>query len=180
MNAIFILSIISSLIVLTFFGADKVVAAMQSSATDALKLSGTLLCIYAVWLGVFEIADRIGITKKLSKLLKKPLSLLFGDMKDAEEATCVCITANLLGLSGVATPLAIKATTLFDRAKNEYAKTMLFVLSATSLQLLPISVIALRASHSSAAPSSIVLPTLISTFVSTAIGVILVKIFVKK
>ncbi len=180
MNAIFIFSFCISALILTIKDADKLVLAMQNGATSAVELSISLLALYAVWLGIFEIMEKSGITQKLSKFLKRPLRALFGDMKNAESATCVSVTANFLGLSGVATPLAINACTEFDRDNNEYAKSMLFVLSATSIQLLPTSVIALRASHGSAFPSSIILPSLISTLFSTVLGIILVKIFIKK
>jgi spore maturation protein A len=57
---------------------------------------------------------------------------------------------------------------------------MFFVINATSIQLIPSSVLALRSSLNSCSPSDIILPTILATLLSSVIGVLLVKIFVKK
>ena len=57
---------------------------------------------------------------------------------------------------------------------------MFFVINATSVQLIPSSVLALRASLNSVSPSDIILPTILATLVSTIVGILLVKIFVKR
>ena len=102
------------------------------------------------------------------------------DDKDALFAATSNLTANLLGLPGAPTPLGIRATQKFCEAKNDYAADMLFVLNATSLQLLPVTVIALRSSLGSAAPHDIILPTLIATLLSTLLGALLVRLTAHK
>ena len=64
--------------------------------------------------------------------------------------------------------------------KTEYAITMFFVINATSIQLLPTSVMSLRTSLNSLSPSDIILPTILTTLLSSIIGIILVKTFCKK
>ena len=180
MNAIFIISLALSALIFMFCGADKLALVMQDGALDALKLCLTLATVYSVWMGIFEILERSGLSQKLSRLVKRPVRFLFGETEDAEDVICLNVTASILGLSGVATPLGISACEMLDKKGNTYAQTMLFVLSATSLQILPISVIALRGAFGSANPSCILFPSILSTAVSTLVGIILVKIFVKK
>ena len=68
-----------------------------------------------------------------------------------------------------------------EKHKNtEYAITMFFVVNATSVQIIPSSVLALRTSLGASSPSDIILPTILSTLVSTIIGILLVKIFVRR
>ena len=91
------------------------------------------------------------------------------------------ISANLLGMSGATTPMGIKSIHELEKHPNtNYAITMFFVINATSIQIIPSSVLALRTSMGSSSPADIIVPTILATLVSTVIGVLLVKIFVKK
>jgi spore maturation protein A len=91
------------------------------------------------------------------------------------------ISANILGMSGATTPMGIKSIQELEKHKNtEYAIAMFFVINATSVQLIPSSVMALRTSLGSATPSDIILPTVLATLLSSIIGILLVRIFIKK
>ena len=83
------------------------------------------------------------------------------------------LSCNLLGLGGAATPYAVKAIGELEKEKNYFAQKLLFVINATSVQILPTTVIALRASAGSVAAADIFLPSLICTAVSTFTGVLL-------
>ena len=83
------------------------------------------------------------------------------------------LSCNLLGIGGAATPYAVKAIGELEKEKNGYAQKLLFVINATSIQILPTTVIALRASAGSVSPSDIFLPSLICTAVSTLTAVLL-------
>lgn len=72
-----------------------------------------------------------------------------------------------------ATPYAVKAINALEKDKNDFAQKLLFVINATSVQILPTTVIALRASEGSASAADIFLPSLICTTVSTVCAVIL-------
>ena len=65
---------------------------------------------------------------------------------------------------------------LLDESKNEFGKNMLFTITATSIQIFPITVIALMTEYGSVNPYAVFLPTLLTTFLSTLFGVILVFI----
>ena len=182
MNVIFGIILILSTLLLLFINPDGVLTAMLSGGEKALSLTLKLVVIYAVWMGVFEILEKSGLANKMAKLIKPLNRFLFGPLPDkANDYMSMNIAANALGMSGATTPFGIKSIRELEKHKDtEYAITMFFVINATSVQLIPTSVIALRTSLNSSAPSDIVLPTIISTLISTVIGVLLVKIFVKK
>ena len=140
-----------------------------------------LLSSYAVWMGLIRIWEDCGFAKKVAKLVK-PLAkkLLLTDDEECLEAVSMNVSVNLLGISGAATPYGIKAAGLLDKTEHaEYSSAMFFVLNATSLQLLPASMVALRTSLQSAAPADIILPTLITTLFSTLLGVGLTVLFLR-
>ena len=85
------------------------------------------------------------------------------------------MSVNLLGISGAATPYGIKAAKLLDASPHaEYSSAMLFVINATSIQLIPTSIIGIRTALGSVAPADILLPTIFTTAFSTlfAVGLI--------
>ena len=91
------------------------------------------------------------------------------------------MSANILGMSGATTPMGIKAIQELEKhTGTEYAIAMFFVINATSIQIIPSSVLALRVSLGSIYPASIILPTILSTLVSSIVGVLLVKMFIKR
>mgnify|MGYP004641490503 CR=1 FL=1 len=181
MNFIFIFSLAASIIALSFTSPDGALPAMLAGANKALLLCFTLASVYSVWLGVFKILERAKITEKIARLMRRPVNKLFGNTSDkAAEYISLNLTANIMGMSGLATPLGIAACEELDKTNNSYAACMLFVLAATSLQILPTSVMALMSEYGSSAPSSIFLPSLLSTLVSTVSGAVMVRIFIKK
>ncbi len=181
MNLIFTLIFLLSLVIFSFFSPDKALSAMTDGGQKAVTLSMSLIVIYSIWSGVLQIAEDSGIVKKISKKLKPLIKILFSDPTDDEaEDLAVNISANLLGMGGIATPAGISATTKMCGRKNFEGATTLFVLASTSIQLLPTTVISLRQSFSSAKPSVVFLPSLLSSIVCTATGVSLCFLFKKR
>ena len=181
MNVIFAVVTVFSAVALTFSSPESVLPSFIAGAEKSLSLGATLIVTYTVWLGLFGILEKTKLTQKLAAAMKRPIRWLFGRLDGkSEESVCVNVTANLLGLGSVATPAGMQAAASMDKANNEYAMVMLFVLAATSLQLLPTTVVTLRAQAGSTSPYDIVLPSLIATAVSSTCGVLLTKIFVKK
>ena len=182
MNTIFGLVILLSTTILTFTKPDLVLSTMLSGGEKALSLSIKMVVIYAVWLGVFELLEQSGLSNKFAKALKPVNRFLFGKIPDkASDFMSLNISANILGMSGATTPMGIRSIQELEKHPNtEYAIAMFFVINATSVQIIPSSVLALRASLNSANPSSIVLPTILATLLSTVIGVVLTKVFIKK
>lgn len=181
MNLIFTLIFLLSLVIFSFFSPDKALSAMTDGGQKALTLSMSLIVIYSIWSGVLQIAEDSGMVKKISKRLKPLIKKLFSDPTDDEaEDLAVNISANLLGMGGIATPAGISATTKLCERKNFDGATTLFVLASTSIQLLPTTVISLRQAFSSANPSIVFLPSLLSSVICTATGLSLCFLFKKR
>ena len=91
------------------------------------------------------------------------------------------MSANLLGLGNASTPVGISAMQALqtDEKRANTNMIMLVVISATSLQLIPSTVIGMRIAHDALYPTAFLLPCIVSTVLSTVIGVFLVKIISK-
>lgn len=178
MNSVFTFTIIISFILILIKRPTALLTCFTTATEKAISLSIQITGIYAIWLGFTNLIISSGLNEKLAKLFKPIIKFLFGKTDDKTTKTIsLFLSANMLGLSGVATPIGIDAMHLLDKNNNEKAKTMLFTISATSIQLLPVSVMQLLISLGSQNPSIIVVPTLISTFISTFIGIVLCKVF---
>ena len=182
MNVIFAIVLTLSTILLLFTNPNGVLSAMLSGGEKALSLSMKMVVIYAVWLGIFQLMENSGLAKKIASLFKPVNKLLFGPLPDkANDYMSLNISANLLGMSGATTPMGIKSIQELEKhPKTNYAIAMFFVINATSVQLIPSSVMALRTSLGAINPSDIILPTILATSVSTIIGILLVKLFIKR
>ncbi len=177
MNAIFAIVFFASAVLFLFTNPNGFLAAMLSGGEKAATLSLSLLAVYCVWLGFFKVMEQSGLSGKLAGGVYPLAKRLFrsNDREGVYLASCN-LSANFLGLPGAPTPLGVKAVKRFTDAGNHYAADMLFVLNATSLQLLPTTVIALRLAAGSASAADIFLPTLISTLFCTLLGGILVSL----
>ncbi len=170
-NGIFAIVFLISAVTLLLIDPNGFLSALLKGGEKAATLSLSLLAVYCVWLGFFKVAERSGIAEKLSRLLFPAAKRLFRSQnKDAVYLAACNLTANFLGLPGAPTPLGIRAAEKFCAAREHYAADMLFVLNATSLQLLPTTAIALRLAFGSADAADIFLPTLLATLFSTLLG----------
>ena len=180
MNVLFSIVFLLSAAVLCFLAPENFLAALIDGASKSAVLCFSLIATYAIWLGLMNVWKDSGITRAVSRILRPIARRLFRtDDTQALDAVCMNASVNLLGISGAATAYGIKAANLLDRSKDaEYDSCMLFILNATSLQLLPTSIIGVRTALGSASPADIVIPTLLSTLFSTLLGVVLVRLFV--
>ena len=179
MNAVFLAISIISLVAMTVHSPETAFSSMINGVGSAISLSLKLIAIYAVWLSVLEMMKRTGIDKSLSKLLKPLVRKIFKKENDeAYDWICINMSANMLGMGGVATPAGIKAMEKMqdgsDRATDNMI--MLFVINATSIQLIPATVIAMRAGANSQNAADIILPTLVSSGVATLLGMIICRV----
>lgn len=182
MNVVFLLLSVSGLVALTVVNPEAVFPTMISGATNAITLCLKLLAIYSVWLSVLKMLEKSGLDYKLTKLITPVTKKLFkGESDETYKYISINLASNMLGMGGAATPAGIKAMELMDDGSKTITDNMslLLVISATSIQLIPATVIALRSSGGSTNPTDIMLPTLISTFVTTGVGILLCKIISK-
>ncbi|MCL2544775.1 MAG: hypothetical protein FWE77_02520 [Clostridia bacterium] len=157
---------------------DEASGTLLRAAMEAVSLALRLAGGFAFWNGLIAILEDSGLARSLARSLAKPLARLFPGVPmagEAGQAMAMNLVANLLGLGNAATPEGLKAMRLLGKEKQDGVATdamcMFLVINASSVQLLPTSVIALRAAAGSAAPASILLPTLLATAVSTAVGI---------
>ena len=188
MRKIWFFMVLASLITLLFFDPEDSINAMMNAGAHAVSLTIRLLGIYAVWLGIIALVDACGVSNKLASLLDPIIDYLFGKTdKDTKKYIALNMSANILGMGNACTPTGLKAMQGLDKQNNSLtastAMIMLVVINATSIQLIPTTIIGLRQQYGSLTSSDIILPTIISTLVSTLLGVILVKFcdkFMKK
>lgn len=180
--------IISFVIAVLQGNIQKVISVLFDSTKSALDICFNILGILCMWSGFMKIAEKCGIVNKLSKLVSPVVRLLFPALprdSDVLGHIAMNMTANILGLGNVATPLGIKAMEKLQKynvKKDELSNEMMMfvVLNTASIQLIPTSVIAMRVMTGSSSPTEIVLPTILSSFISVMVGVILVKICTRR
>jgi spore maturation protein A len=161
---------------------------LSTSAFDAAKtavqLSIGLIGIMALWLGLMKLAEEAGLVRAIARLVRPVLGRLFPDVpKDhpALGSMTANLAANILGLGNAATPLGLKAMQDLQELnpdKETASNTMItfIVINATSVTLIPATIIGLRSAAGSTNPSSIIVPSIIATTVSTVTGVFVAKL----
>ncbi|MDE6189462.1 MAG: spore maturation protein [Clostridia bacterium] len=182
MNLVFAVMILVALVMLVIVSPESAFTIMIGGASSALKLAFTLIAIYAIWLSVLSLMDGIGLNKAMNKIFRPITKLLFkGESDLALEYITLNFSANLLGMGGAATPLGIKAMECMQDGSEKATDNMILfmVINSTSIQLIPATIIGLRAAAGSNSASDIILPSLLATIISTVTGVILAKICAK-
>ena len=170
---------------------DKVGNGAVMWAEEAVKISITMLGIMSMWMGFMNIAEKSGLVKKCEKVINPLINWLFPNLPCNHSARPHIITniiANVLGLGWAATPAGLKA--MEELAKNPIPQKgkiieshistnemcTFLVLNISSLQLIPVSMIAYRSQYNSHIPGAIVAPAIIATTISTLAGVSFCKI----
>ncbi len=167
-----------------FWGAlngslEEVTNGFVESAGDAVALGITMLGIMSFWCGILEIGNRAGLIEWLAGKMSRVLDFLFPEIKEghpARKPIAVNLVANMLGLGMAATPAgleAMKAMAKGGTATN--AMCTFLILNISSLQLIPVSMIAYRSQFGSSDPSAVVGPGLIATAISTLTAIIFCK-----
>ena len=157
------------------------------SAKTAVTLAIGLISIMAVWLGLMKIAEQSGLVAKLASFLKPVTSRLFPDVPadhPAMGAMIMNISANMLGLANAATPLGLKAMEELNKLNKKVgtatdAMCTFLVINTSNVQLIPATVIGIRAAAGSANPTEIIGPVIVATVINTIIGVMTVKLLAR-
>ena len=159
---------------------EAVAAAMLNGAEEAVQAAIAMAGGFAFFCGMTAILRRAGAIEILGKRLSPLLSRLLGpDLPpDALEPVLLNLSANLLGLGNAATPMGVEAARRMSRGSGRASNALclFLVINSSSVQLLPTTVIALRAAEGSADPGCITLPALAATAISTAVGIAACKI----
>lgn len=185
MNYIFAVLIILSLIVSFINGTvDETINAGIEGARGSIELVLSFAGIMCMWSGFLKLAEEGGALDFILKIIRPVTKLLFPKLKKNSEALKhigANISANLLGVGNAATPAGIAAMNELDKqnqnplvASDEMS--IFTVLNTASIQLIPTTIIALRASFGSQNPESIILPVWISSLCAVICAVSLMKI----
>lgn len=172
------------------------------SAGEAVTLAVTMLGIMAMWTGLMEVARQAGLMERMTGGLRPVLHFLFPRIPEghkAREYIAANIIANVLGLGWAATPMGLKAMkelAVIERERLAKQRGIqpddieikkasdemctFLVINISSLQLIPVSVIAYRAQYGAVNPAAIVLPGLIATLVSTVVAVMFCRVMCRK
>ena len=155
LNKIWPIFIIASFIYAVIFGnIDKLNSSIFSSTQETVTLCLTLLGTMSLWSGIMKIAEKTSVITKLTKILNPIIKILFPELKNEKEIRkeiAMNMIANILGLGNAATPLGIKAMKSMQKINLNKetlsnSMVMLIVLNTASIQIIPTTVIAIRAS----------------------------------
>ena len=175
--------------------------AALNSAGEAVSLCITMMGVMALWVGLMEIAQTSGLIAKLTKGIQPFVSFMFPGIPKghaAREYISMNIIANVLGLGWACTPAGLKAMEELAKLEEERGKPAylsdskgvggkreriasnemctFLILNISSLQLIPVNMIAYRQQYGSVNPAGIIAPGIAATFVSTAVAVVYCKV----
>ena len=172
---------------------NEVTDAALSSAKEAVSLCITMAGIVAMWVGIMEIAKSSGLVERLTRKMRPLLGFLFPDVPGehrAMEFISANMIANFLGLGWAATPFGLKAMEELAKLEKQRksvspgtasnAMCTFLILNISSLQLIPVNIIAYRSQYGSVNPTAIVGPGSVATAVSTVVAVIFCKVMERK
>lgn len=160
--------------------AETVMNGIISSANDAVTFSIGLIGMVAFWSGIIKILEDAGVIRAAVRLFRPIVVKIFPGTRANEEAQAAIITnltANFFGLGNGATPSGIEAVSQMQNNVKDVCKFL--IINSAGLQLIPSTVIAMRAELGASNPTDILLPTWIVSVLSMAAAFILYGIFSK-
>lgn len=164
---------------------EEVTQAAINSANGAVELCIKLLGAMCLWTGIMGIAEKGGLVQSIARLLKPMIDFLFPGIPQkhpAKGAIVMNLVANFLGLGNAATPLGLKAMSELQKLNPEKqtatdAMSMFLVLNTSAIQLVPATVITVRAAQGSKSPAEIIVTIWIATICASIAGIVAVKVF---
>ncbi|WP_246637589.1 nucleoside recognition domain-containing protein [Crassaminicella profunda] len=163
---------------------DAVIKNTQEAVVFAIGLTG----IMAVWLGLMNIAEKSGLIKKIGRIMSPFIRLLYPEIpKDhpAISSIVMNMVANMFGAGNSATALGLKTMEELQRMNHHKntasnAMCMFLVINMSSIQLIPLSVLKIRADAGSLDATEIIGTSLVATAVSTIVGIVACKLLERK
>lgn len=189
--AFFLVSFIVALIKLIFFQDYQIFQTIVNSTFDMSKtgaeISLGLVGLMTFWLGIMKVGEKGGMIAIFARLVGPFFAKIFPEIPKNHPAlgsVLMNFSANMLGLDNAATPLGLKAMKELqelnpqkDTASN--AQIMFLVLNASSLVLIPTSIMAFRKAAGAVDPSDVFVPCLLATFFSTLVGLVVTCLYQK-
>ena len=167
---------------------DSVTSGALDGAKDAVSLCIIMLGVMAFWCGLMEIAEKSGLIDQCKCGVAPLISWLFPNVPRQSRAFSYITTnmiSNFLGLGWAATPAGIRAMQELSELNghNSVASCDMctfLVINISSIQLIPVNIIAYRSQYGSANPTSILFPSIIATTCSTFVAVIFCRFMMKR
>lgn len=151
-----------------------------NSSKEAVSLCITMLGIMAMWTGMMQVAKKCGLVASFTKALRPVIRFLFPDLPKGHvvnEYIASNMIANILGLGWAATPMGLMAMRKLKKLNGEKETAScdmctLLIINISSLQLIPVNIIAYRSQYGSVNPAEILMSGIVATSISTLAGVI--------
>lgn len=188
-NLIWLLMVLVAIVTAAYTGKmAEVTQASFESAKNAVILAIGLIGAMAFWLGIMKVAEASGLMYAVARLIRPIMVRLFPDVPanhPAMSAMIMNMAANSLGLGNAATPMGIKAMTELDKlnpvkGQATNAMCLFLAINTSSVTLLPLGVITVRASAGAQNPAAILLPGLFATLCSTFVAILAAKLLAKR
>ncbi len=197
LNMIWAVMILLAVVYAAFTGRmSDVTNAALNSAGEAISLCLTMAGVVALWMGLMEIAKKAGLIERLTKGISPFLTFLFPRIPKshpAREYIATNIIANVLGLGWACTPAGLRAMEELAKlerergtpgygegaaaqrsASNEMCSFL--ILNISSLQLIPVNMIAYRSQYGSVKPTAIIAPAIAATLFSSVVAILYCKL----
>ena len=173
----------------TFTGRSEALTKdLLDAAGEAISLCITMAGVLSFWMGLMKVGERAGLLQKMTKGIQPLVDFRFPDIPQ-EHASRMHIStnlvANVLGLGWACTPAGLKAMEELaklekergrmdsSRASNEMCNFL--ILNISSLQLIPVNMIAYRSQYGSVNPTAVIAPAIVATLISTLAAVLFCK-----
>lgn len=171
----------------------EITNAALDSSKEAVSLCITMMGVMSMWVGLMEVAKKAGIIGAMSRKMGPIVKFLFPQVPKnhpAREHIITNIIANFLGLGWAATPAGLKAMEELAKLEEEQrtvpkgvasnAMCTFLIINISSLQLIPVNIIAYRSQYGSVNPAAVVGPGIIATTISTLVAVLYCKVKQKR
>lgn len=166
-------------------GSGSITNSMLSSGSKAIDMILGIVPLMCLWLGTMKIAEASGLLDIISNKLSKVVKIIFPEIPEGDKAIGYIssnVVMNMLGLGNAATPFGLKAMSELKRLNNDSdvaSRSMItfLVINTASVTIVPTTVISLRLANGSINPTEIVPVTIITTFLSTFLAILLDRLF---
>lgn len=165
--------------------AAELTNAALDSSKEAVSLCITMMGVMSMWMGLMEIAQEAGLLASMERWLTPAVDFLFPQVPrkhPAREHITTNIIANFLGLGWAATPAGLKAMEELGRLEEEKrtvpkgtasnAMCTFLIINISSLQLIPVTIVAYRSQYGSVNPAAVIWPGILATALSTLVAVL--------
>ncbi len=168
---------------------ENITNAALDSAGEAISLCITMAGVVALWMGLMEIAQKAGLIEKMTNGIRPFLKFMFPRIPREHPALgyiATNIIANVMGLGWACTPAGLKAMEALAQLEEERGNTdkhtasnemcIFLILNISSLQLIPVNMIAYRSQYGSVDPACIIAPAIVATLISTVMAIVYCKV----